>query len=253
MKRNTSRALVAVLAAALALSGAVSVAAKDHTAQGKSTSHANHAGVTKAAVTKPSSLKTKGNASHPGGVFRVLAIVKAAPADRPLTVDAIVHFLSGDVAVALTRSGGGSAYHGNVPVPANETAQTVVIDATALVAGTTLTATGSGKIVIGDTTDAAAAPETPDVAESPATCTAPVPNPEASDAPESPKAGDGDESPEASDAPEASETPDANETSDANQTSNANETSEDCQTSAGVPLSAETIARIVAFLQSLFA
>jgi hypothetical protein len=243
MKRNTSRALVAVLAAALALSGAVSVAAKDHPAQGKSTSHANHAGLTKAAVTKPSSLKTKGNASHPGGVFRVLAIVKATAADRPMTVDAIVHFLSGDVAVVLTRSGGGSAYHGNVPVPATETAQIVMIDATAVVAGTTLTATGSGKIVIGDTTEAAAAPESPDVAESPATCTAPVPNPEASDAPESPKAGDGDESPEASDAPEASETPDANETS------------EDCQTSdgAGVPLSAETIARIVAFLQSLFA
>jgi len=243
MKRNSSRALVAVLAAALALTGAVSVAAKDHTASGKAATHGNHAGVTKAAVTKPSSLKTKGNASHPGGIFRVLAIVKAAPADRPLTVDAIVHFLSGDVAVVLARSGGGSAYHGNVPVPSNETAQIVTIDATALVAGTSLTATGSGKIVIGDTTDAAAAPESPDVAESPATCTAPVPNPEASDAPESPKAGDGDESPEASDAPEASETPDANETS------------EDCKTSdgAGVPLSAETIARIVAFLQSLFA
>ena len=243
MKRNSSRALVAVLAAALALTGAMSVAAKDHTVSGKAATHGNHAGVTKAAVTKPSSLKTKGNASHPGGVFRVLAIVKAAPADRPLTVDAIVHFLSGDVAVVLTRSGGGSAYHGNVPVPANETAQIVLIDATAVVAGTTLTATGSGKIVIGDTTDAAAAPESPDVAESPATCTAPVPNPEASDAPESPKAGDGDESPEASDAPEASETPDANETS------------EDCETSdgVGVPLSAETIARIVAFLQSLFA
>jgi hypothetical protein len=245
MKRSTSRALVAVLAAALALSGAVSVAAKDHPGGGKATTHGNHAGVTKAAVTKPTSLKTKGNASHPGGIFRVLAIVKAAPADRPATVDAIVHFLSGDVAAVLTQSGGGSAYHANVPVPAAETAQTVLIDATAVVAGQTLTAQGSGKIVIDDTTQAPLAPASPATAESPATCTSPGTDesPEASDAPKAPEASDDAEAPEASDAPEASKAPDADETS------------EDCQSSegAGVPLSADTIAKIVAFLQSLFA
>ena len=246
MKRKSSRALVAVLAAALALTGAMSVAAKDHTGQGKAATHGAPSGrATKAGVVKAASLKTKGNASHPGGIFRVLAVVKAAPADRPATIDAIVHFLSGDVAVVLTRSGGGSAYHGNVPVPAAETAQIVMIDATAVVAGTTLTATGSGKIVIGDTTEAPAAPlapAAPNAAESPATCTTPVPgeSPEASDAPESPVASD---APEASDTPEASDAP------------SANNSSGDCQTGvgAGVPLSADTIARMVAFLQSLFA
>jgi hypothetical protein len=249
MKRNTSRALVAVLAAALALTGAVSVAAKDHSGQGKSASHGAHAGVTKAGVVKATSLTTKGNASHPGGIFRVLAIVKAAPADRPATVAAIVHFASGDVPAVLTQSGGGSAYHANVPVPAAETAQTVLIDATAIVAGATLTATGTGKIVIEDTTQAPLAPASPASAESPATCTSPGTDesPEASDAPESPEASDAAEAPEASDAPEASKAPDAAENSDEN--------SEDCQSSegAGVPLSADTIAKIVAFLQSLFA
>jgi len=78
LTRSLSWVALAVLAAALALTGAMSVAAQDHTGQGKSTSHANHAGVTKAAVTKAPSLKTKGNASQPGGVFRVLAVVKAA-------------------------------------------------------------------------------------------------------------------------------------------------------------------------------
>ena len=249
MKRNTSRALVAVLAAALALTGAVSVAAKDHSGQGKSATHGAHAGVTKAGVVKATSLTTKGNASHPGGIFRVLAVVKAAPADRPLTVDAIVNFASGPVTAVLTRSGGGSAYHANVPVPAAETAQIVVINATAIVAGQTLTATGTGKIVIEDTTQAPLAPASPATAESPATCTSPGTDesPEASDAPESPEASDAAEAPEASDAPEASKAPDAAENSDEN--------SEDCQSSdgAGVPLSADTIAKIVAFLQSLFA
>ena len=250
MKRNTSRALVAVMAAALALSGAVSVAAKDHPAGGKATAHGNHAGVTKAAVTKPTSLKTKGNASPPGGVFRVLAIVKAAPADRPLTVDAVVHFASGDVTVVLTRSGGGAAYHGNVPVSPTEAAQTVLIDATAVVAGVTLTAQGSGKIVVEDTTQAPLAPASPATVESPATCTSPgtAESPEASDAPEAPEASDAPEAPEASDAAEAPEASDAPEASKAPE---ADQNSEDCQ--SGVPLSADTIAKIIAFLQTLFA
>jgi nicotinate-nucleotide--dimethylbenzimidazole phosphoribosyltransferase len=242
MKRSTSRALVAVLAAALALSGAVSVAAKDH--PGKSGTHGAHAGVTKVGVVKTPSLTTKGNASHPGGVFRVLAIVKAAPADRPATVDAIVNFASGPATVVLTQSGGGSAYHANVPVPAAEPAGVVVINATAIVAGQTLTATGTGKIVIEDTTQAPLAPASPATAESPATCTSPGTgeSPEASDAPEAPEASDAAETPEASDAPEASKAPDADQNS------------EDCQSEgAGVPLSADTIAKIIAFLQTLFA
>jgi hypothetical protein len=240
MKRSTSRALVAVLAAALALSGAVSVAAKDH--PGKSGTHGAHAGVTKVGVVKTPSLTTKGNASHPGGVFRVLAIVKAAPADRPATVDAIVNFASGPATVVLTQSGGGSAYHANVPVPAAEPAGVVVINATAIVAGQTLTATGTGKIVIEDTTEAPAAPLAPASAPasaatlaSPATCTSPS-------ASESPEASDAAESPDTSEAPEASKAPEASD-----------ESSDNCdEGNAGSGLTADQIARLIAFIESLF-
>jgi pyochelin synthetase len=179
-------------------------------------------------------MTTKGNASHPGGVFRVLAVVHSARADRPTTVDAIVHFASGDVAVVLTRSGGGAAYHANVPVPAAEPAGTVLIDATVVVAGATLTATGSGKIVIGDTTEAPATAAAP--AEAPATCT-----PEASDAPEASETPDESEAPEASDAPDASSSPDADESSDKCDSGDA----------PNVNLSVETITRLIAYLQSL--
>ena len=63
-------------------------------------------------------------------------------------------------------------------------------DATAVVAGQTLTAQGSGKIVIDDTTQAPLAPASPATAESPATCTSPGTDesPEASDAPKAPEA-----------------------------------------------------------------
>src|SRR5207249_1111631 len=103
------------------------------------------------------SLTIKGNASHPGGVFRVLAVLHAAKDLRPPTVGAIVHFASGDVPAVLTRSGRGAAYHAAVPVPAAEPAGVVLIDATATVDGTVLTATGQGKIVI-DTQISAPAP-----------------------------------------------------------------------------------------------
>jgi hypothetical protein len=106
MKRTASRALVAALVTALALSGAV--LAKGHPSHGPKADHGTTTGQADKAA-KTASLRTKGNASHPGGVFRVLATVKAGPADRPTTVDAIVHFATGDVAVVLTRSGGGSA------------------------------------------------------------------------------------------------------------------------------------------------
>jgi hypothetical protein len=236
MKRTASRALVAALAAALALSGAV--AAKDPSTHGKAAAHGEAAHTDK--VAKPASMTTKGNASHPGGVFRVLAVVHSARADRPATVDAIVHFASGDVSVVLTRSGDGAAYHANVPVPAAEPAGTVLIDATAVVAGATLTATGSGKIVVEDTTEAPATAAAAD--ESPATCT-----PEASDAPEASDTPDASETPDESEAPEASDAPDASSSPD------ANETSDECDTGNAplVTLSAETIAKLIAYLESL--
>jgi hypothetical protein len=208
MKRTASRALVAALVATLALSGAV--AAKDHPNHGKGATHGSPAGhADKAGTNVVAGLKTKGNASHPGGVFRVLAVVKAAPADRPATIDAVVHFASGDVTVVLSRHGSssGAAYHADVPVPDAETAGTVLIDATAVVAGATLTATGSGKIVVGG--DEAKAPDAADAAD-------------------------------ATETPEATETPDATETADA-------------AAAAGFHLSAERIAWLIAFLESLLA
>jgi hypothetical protein len=204
MKRTVSRALVTALVATLALSGAA--AAKDHQNHGKSADH--HSAVVHAAKTGAgvvAGLKTKGNASHPGGAFRVLAVVKAAPGDRPATVDAVVHFASGDVAVVLSRHGSskGAAYHVDVPVPDAEQAGVVMIDATAVVAGATLTATGSGKIVVGNA--GAAAPEAPDAAKTPET-------------PDT-------ESPDATEPPESS----------------------------GFHLSPDAIARLIAFVESLFA
>ena len=142
MKRKASMAFVLALSAALAMTGVV--AAKDHTAHGQSGTHASgHVSGTVAP-----SLKVKGNASHPGGVFRVLAVLHAAKDLRPPTMNAVVHFKTGDVSVVLTESGHGSAYHGDVTVPAGEPAGVVMIDATAIVNGATLTATGSGKIVV---------------------------------------------------------------------------------------------------------
>jgi hypothetical protein len=234
MKRTASRALVAALVTTLALSGAV--LAKGHPTHGPKADHGTTTGQADKAA-KTASLWTKGNASHPGGVFRVLAVVKAGPADRPATADAIVHFATGDVAVVLTRSGGGSAYHGNVTVPAAEPAGTVLIDATAVVLTVTLKATGSGKIVIGGTAEApesAEAPAAPAAAASPATCT----SPEESEAPEASEAPAASDSAEASEAPEASKAPDTDEcdNGDAN----------------GTTLSAEAIAKLVAFIESLF-
>jgi hypothetical protein len=238
MKRNASRGLVAILAATLALSGAVAVAAKSHPSHGQGAVHVAKAGNVVAA-----SLWTKGNASPPGGIFRVLAIVKAAVGDRPATANATVQFPSGTIVpVVLTRSGRGAAYHGNVPVPATETAGTVLINATAVVGTTTLAASGTGKIVIEDTTEAPAAPLAPASAPasaatlaSPATCTSPS-------ASESPEASDAAESPDTSEAPEASKAPEASD-----------ESSDNCdEGNAGSGLTADQIARLIAFIESLF-
>jgi hypothetical protein len=240
-KRTTSRALVAALSAALAFSGVV--AAKDHPNHGKSANHGAPTGQTDKAA-KVASLKTKGNASHPGGVFRVLAIVKAGPADRPLTVDAIVSFATGDVAAVLTRSGNGAAYHANVPVPDAEPAGTVLIDATAVVLGATLTATGSGKIVVGG--GETEAPDTLNSPDAPETCT-----PEPSEAPE---ASEAPESPEASDEPEASDQPAASSSPDAGGSPNADPAA-DCDSgdALGLPLTADVIRKLIAYLESLLA
>lgn len=135
MKRPASIALVLALCSALALSGAV--VAKEH--PGNNGGQGGGPGA--------ASLKVKGNASHPGGVFRVLAVLHAAKDQRPPTIDAVVHFATGDVSVVLTQSGKGSAYHGNLPVPASEPSGTVKIDATAVVNGVTVTASGTGKII----------------------------------------------------------------------------------------------------------
>jgi hypothetical protein len=251
MKRTASGAVVAALAVMLALSGAV--AAKDHPAHGKATGHVATTG-TAAKAAKATSLRTKGNASHPGGVFRVLAVVKASPADRPATINAIVHFASGDVSVVLTRSGGGSAYHASVPVPAAEPAGTVLIDATAVVAPATLTATGSGKIVVGDTAGAPDAAETPDTAETPEApksadvCTTPPLN-------QSPESSDAPESPESSDAPELSDAPKSSDLNTGDSSPDADEASDTCGEgdAPSLTLSAATVARLVAFLESLFA
>ena len=159
MKRTAPMAFVLALCTALAMTGAV--VAKDHSAPTNSGAHGNgHGGSTAA------SLKAKGNASHPGGVFRVLAVLHAAKDLRPPTVNAIVHFATGDVAIVLTRSGNGAAYHGNVPVPGTEPAGVVKIDATAIVNGATLTATGSGKIVVETTETSETTTETSESSES---------------------------------------------------------------------------------------
>jgi hypothetical protein len=170
MKRMVSIASVLALCAALAMTGVV--AAKDHPAHGNGGAHTSgHGGGSTAA-----SLTVKGNASHPGGVFRVLAVLHAAKDLRPATVNAVVHFATGDVAIVLTRNGNGAAYHGNVPVPAGEPAGVVKIDATAIVNGATLTATGSGKIVVESTNTSQTTTETSETSttstESTATCTA---------------------------------------------------------------------------------
>lgn len=159
MKRTAPMAFVLALCTALAVTGAVM--AKDHTAPGNSGTHGNGHGGPGAA-----SLMTKGNASHPGGVFRVLAVLHAAKDLRPPTINAIVHFAMGDVAIVLTRSGNGAAYHGNVPVPATEPAGVVKIDATAIVSGANVTASGSGKIVVETTETSETTTQTSESSES---------------------------------------------------------------------------------------
>jgi hypothetical protein len=263
LKRTTTKALVLALFASLAFTGAV--AAKSHDgARGTAASHGPK--VTHAGGPTTSSLRVKGNASHPGGVFRVLALVHAAVDLRPATVDAIVHFASGDVPAVLTRSGRGSAYHAAVPVPAGEPAGIVLIDATATVDGTVLTATGQGKIVVEDNS-APQAPE-PTVAPSPSCVPAPSDSADPSESPEPSDSAEPSESPEPSDSAEPSasaEPSDSPEPSETAEPSDSPEPSDSADPSASadpcasesptvtttLTLPADIMAQVLAFLESL--
>ncbi|HEY3522854.1 MAG TPA: hypothetical protein VGK63_04055 [Candidatus Limnocylindrales bacterium] len=111
-------------------------------------------------------LWVKGSASHPEGVLHVLALVQVPLADRPDTLDVVVHFLTGDVSLTLTRSGLGVAYQGDADVPADEPSGDVAIDVTGDVGGQALTGTGSGKVIAnGDATDGTDAAEGADGTE----------------------------------------------------------------------------------------
>lgn len=268
-RRAASTALVAALAAMLALTGAV--AAKDHPNKPdkvhpvKTEQQGGGGNVT-------ASVKVKGNASHPGSVFRVNAVLKAGKDVRPDTIDAVVHFATGDVEVELTRQGGGAAYHANVPVPEAEPEGTVLIDVTALVDGETLEATGSGKILVRGEGDEEATEELEEPEESPEACEpepSPSPSAEPSESPEaspsespeptpseSPEASPS-ESPEAS--PSASPEPSPSESAEPSSSPDADETAdegceeEDDDEADNAQFTAAILARIVAFIESLIA
>ena len=260
MKRTTTKALAIALFASLAFSGAVS--AKDHA--GHPANAAKHGpAVSHGGGSTATSLKVKGNASHPGDTFRVLALVHAAVDLRPATVDAIVHFASGDVPAVLTHSGKGAAYHAFIPVPASEPAGVVLIDATATVDGAVLTATGQGKIVIEDTTEAPAV--APVVEPSPTCEPDQTETPDASDSgdqTETPDASDNDdqsESAKQSDNDDQSESPEPAESSDGADQSGSDETSQTADPCPSVTptvtttftLPADIMAQVVAFVESL--
>ena len=256
MKRTTTKALAIALFASLAFSGAVS--AKDH--PGHSPKAGNQGPAVTHGASTTTSLKVKGNASYPGGTFRVLALVHADVDLRPATVDAIVHFASGDVPAVLTRSGKGAAYHAFIPVPASEPAGVVLIDATATVDGTVLTATGQGKIVIEDTTEAPEA--APTVEPSPSCEPEPSETPDATETPDASDSGDQSETPEASDNDDQSESADPSDDQSADPSDGADQSAGDQTTETADPctptvtttftLSAEMMAKVIAFVESLF-
>lgn len=252
MKRPASIALVLALCSALALSGAV--VAKEHS------THPGQGGGPGAA-----SLKVKGNASHPGGVFRVLAVLHAAKDQRPQTIDAVVHFATGDIAVVLMQSGKGAAYHGNVPVPASEPSGIVKIDATAVVNGVTVTATGSGKIIAktdhettetsttstesGATSTETTATSTETTTTCTVTTTETVTSTVTSTATETSTstdttATDESEDSESSDADETSETSESSETEDA-------DCDDDLTNAPAIVLTPQSLRQIVAYLVAL--
>lgn len=268
-RRAASAAIAAALIATLTLTGAV--AAKDHPTKPdkahpvKTGQTQGGGGAKPAAAEKPVSLKVKGNASHPGSVFRVNAVLKSAQDVRPETMEAIVHFASGDVTVELTRQGGGAAYHAWVPVPEAEPEGVVLIDATAEVDGETVEASGAGKIL--DRGEGAEEDETDEPDElqdpdaSPETC-------EPEESPEPSPSGDLDPSPSPSASAEASPSGDpepspsddgdgdGNESPDPSGSPDAEETAEeDCDAADddATQLTMAVLARIIAYVESLMA
>jgi hypothetical protein len=250
-RRATAVAVAAALAATLAFGGLA--AAKDHPGKGQSHGGGKQQTQQVQGGTVQASLKVKGNASHPGGVFRVLAVLKSARADRPPTMDAVVHFATGDLDVELTRSGGGAAYHAFVPVPDDEPEGVVMIDATAVVAGKTLEATGAGKILDrGDSTESATTQETEteSPSESPAACE-PESSPSSDEATEEPSeeaSDDPSESPDES----AEESPEESPDESPEESADADESADDCTTTQ-VQLTDEIIAAVLEYLETLFA
>jgi hypothetical protein len=227
-KRTLSAAVVAALVASLAFSGLA--AAKDNPNKGKGkdkqrTEQVQPHGNAQPAGATQTSLKVKGNASHPGGVFRVLAVLKAPKDARPDTIDAVVHFATGDLEVELTRSGGGAAYHAFVPVPDDEPEGTVLIDATADVDGETLEATGSGKILDRGEGEDEVSEEAVEEEES---------------------------SPAASESGEICE-PEASPSGDPSADPSESADSEECSEEPTFELTKEIIAAVLAYLQSIFA
>jgi len=266
MKRTITNALAIALFASLAFGGAVS-------AKGPGAHAATHGPSVKHGTGgSTASLTTKGNASHPGGVFRVLAVLHAAKDLRPPTVDAIVHFATGEVPAVLTRSGQGAAYHAAVPVPAAEPAGVVLIDATATVDGTVLTATGRGKIVV-DTQANPPAPlaaPTASCTPAPSDSTEPSESPDASQAPDASESADPSDtndqsgpadpsgSAEPSDTPEPSESADPSDSGDQSTGDQTSGTAEPCASAAPTitktfTLPANLMGEVVAFVESLLA
>ena len=274
MNRSTSprRAVAAAIAAALAATLAFGglAAAKDHPTTGKGkaqrTEQVEPGGKTKPAGAVKTGLKTKGNASHPGGVFRVLAVLKAPNDLRPDTIDAVVHFATGDVAVELTRSGGGSAYHAFVPVPDDEPEGVVEIDATAVVDGQNLEATGAGKVLdrgTGDEAEPESADEPAPVASSePAESCEPgdEPSEEPTDEPsaEPSEEPSDDPSEEPSDEPgepgeSPSDEPSSSPSDEPGSSPNADEAAEACPTKSEIELTDDVITAVLDYLRSIFA
>lgn len=200
------------------------------------------------------SLKTKGNASHPGGVFRVLAVLKASPEDRPDTVDAVVHFATGDVEVELTQSGGGAAYHAFVPVPDDEPEGVVMIDATAVVAGETLEATGAGKILDrGDDAEPVEEPAEAPLEESPSAAPTCEPSEEPSEEPSDDPSEEPSESPSADPSDSPSEEPSDEPSESPAESPNAEPAADECEGDTEIELTRQIIAAVLEYLQSLFA
>jgi hypothetical protein len=246
MKRTGGAALVAAACLALALSG-TALARNPHAgthgqghgpsahvhgnahAQGHGGGSGTNAKNTIADVPVLTELWVKGGASHPDGIMHVLALVQAPLASRPDTLDVVVHFASGDLALTLARNGNGHgvAYHGDAAVPTGEPTGEVAIDVAGDVGSQALTGTGWGKVLAGgDGTDAAPGDQTTE------------------DATDGTDAAPGEQTTE--DATDGTDTGDAQDAGDA-------QGAEDGSQGDGVVLSSDFIRQVIALLESLLA